>query len=1015
MQEQDTSQVKTIQDNVAMKNPYPGLRPFLQEESHLFFGRENQVSDVLEKLINNNFVAIIGNSGIGKSSFINCGILPKLYADHPGVISNEWDVITFRPANDPLLQLAKAFKEEVSSRKFNEEKKLPDSKDIKDILLTNGYQGFSELVKNFIKSSGKNLLLFIDQFEEVFRFKPESHDVTDEISLFIDILIKTAQSNDIPVFVVITMRSDYIGECSRYPLLTSAINDSQFLIPQMTRDEKKAAIVGPCKVMGGKMSESLINEILNKVGDDADQLPVMQHALMRTWDYWEENKIGKEEININHYYAIGGMETALSVHANEVFNSLPPKHKLACERCFKSLTEKGEEGRSFRRPATLQELSEIAQTNTSEIKEIVDNFRKPGVTILTPSYNMDLKEDSIIDISHESLMRIWGTLTNWMEEEYESTKQYLRIAEAAELHQSGKGALLKSPELQMATNWYHEEKPSKAWGIRHHVAYDRTIEYLLFSEKHFLRKQRLKARQQKRRLFIARLIAIVFGSGAIVAGLLVVFALKKRDEANREQAKAEKASIEATRQKENALEQQKIAEAQTLEAVKQTEIAEIQKLRALQKEHEANLSRQKAIKEQIAADSARQKAIIEEQKALKLRMFSIARSMAVKSLQEPDLVTKSLVSRQAYNFYFDNGGTGTDPDVYNALYYSVKRLKGEKFNTLSGHTDNVRAIVTTAHDKRFYSTSSDGRIFRWVETSPLKFEKTLMNEVEENVNMSMAVSSDGKWLVVGGDYNYLMLFNLSTDKKRPQKIQTGSQQTLFLSFTPDNKGIVYAGLNRKIKIWDFVDSKEIARAETKINALDIDSQGRYVVVALDNGSVVTYDLLNNFTPKVLYTESNNRAITSLKFSDSGAMLAIGNIKGGVRILNFKTGNVAASLTGHTARVNQIKFNHAGSKLATASYDHTVRIWDLDNLYNQPVILDDHKDWVWSIGFSHDDSYLFAGCRDKLVRAWIMDIHNLSTTICGADTVNRNMNAKEWETYVAEDIDMECTCKKNCND
>ncbi len=1012
---QDTSQVTESQEETKMKNPYPGLRPFLQEESHLFFGRENQVSDVLEKLINNNFIAIIGNSGIGKSSFINCGILPKLYADHPGAISSEWDVISFRPANDPLLQLAKAFTEEVNNRKLYSSDNAPVSSDVRNILSSNGFQGFSELVKNFIKSSGKNLLLFIDQFEEVFRFRPENQDVTDEISLFIDILIKTAKSKEIPVFVVITMRSDYIGECSRYPILTSAINESQFLIPQMTREEKKAAIIGPCKVMGAKISDSLINEVLNKVGDDADQLPVMQHSLMRTWNYWEENKIGKEEIGISHYNAIGGMEKALSVHANEVFNNLPSHLKVACEKCFKSLTEKGEEGRSFRRPATLKELSDIAQTSTNDIKEIVNNFRQPGVTILTPPHNVELIDETIIDISHESLMRIWSTLTNWMEEESESTKQYLKIAEAAELHQSGKGAVLKSPELQMGTNWYHSEKPTKAWGIRHHVAYDRTIEYLLFSEKYFLRKQRLKTRQQKRRLFIARLIAMVFGTGAIIAAVLVVFALKKRDEANISKQEADKQAVIA---KEKSVEALKSAE----EAQLQKSKAEMEALRALRNEKAANESRKKAEEErQFAlaqkeiANDARQKAVIEEQKALKLRMFSIARSMAVKSLQEPDLVTKSLVSRQAYNFYFDNGGTGTDPDIYNALYYSVKALKGNNFNTLSGHTDNVRAIVTNANDKRFYSTSSDGRIFRWTETSPLNFEKTVIDEFEDNVNKSMAISSNGKWLVVGGDYPYLRLFNLTNDKMRSEKIQTGSQQISFLGFTPDNKNIIYAGSNRKIKIWDFDESKEIDQPATKINALDIDPNGRYLAVALEDGTILTYDIQNNFSKKVLFTERANMAITSMKFSENGMMLAIGNIKGAVRILNFESAAIVASLTGHTARINQIRFNHADDKLATASYDHTVRIWDLENLYNKPVVLDDHKNWVWSIGFSHDDGYLFAGCVDNLVRAWIMDIHNLSQTICRADTINRNLNAKEWESYVADDIELECSCKKNCSE
>lgn len=1011
---QDTL-IENISDKkIDVSNPYPGLRPFLKEDSHLFFGRENQVGDVLSKLIENNFVAIIGKSGIGKSSFINCGILPKLYADFPGGKSKEWDVVTFRPGNDPVFQLSTALADEVerSSGKNKTDKLSADT--INEVLHSNGHKGFSDIVDNITHESGKNMLLFIDQFEEVFRFKSDSDSLIDEVHLFIEILINSIKSSKLPLYVIITMRSDYIGECSKYPLLTSVINDSQFLIPQMIREEKRAAIVGPCKVMGAEISDELVNEILNKVGDDSVQLPVMQHALMRIWNYWEENRFGNEPLSLEHYRAVGGMETALSVHANEIFNGLSAEKKNACEKCFKSLTEKGAEGRSFRRPATIGELAKIAQASVGDIKDIVDNFRKPGRTLLTPPYGKPLDNDTIVDISHESLMGIWGTLENWMEEEYESTKQYLKIAEAAEQHQLGKGALLKSPELQMSTNWYYTEKPTKAWGIRHHVAYDRTIEYLLFSEKQFLRQQRLKTKQQKRRLLIARLIAIVFGAGAIIAGVLVVFALNQKEKAHEQRLLADEQAARAE-------EQTVIALSKEQEALRQTKIAESEALRALRNERSANASRkkaeeqtEKALEQEKIANKAREKAITEEQKALKLRMFSIARSMSVKSLQEPDITTKSLVSRQAYNFYFDNGGTGTDPDIYNALYYSVKALMGDGFNNLNGHTDNVRSIVTSASSDKFYSTSSDGRILAWTPAANNTFANTEISYNEEQVNKAMDLSSDGKTLIVAGDYPYLMIYDLADSRFKPKKIQTGSRQTLFLILTPDNKQVVHVGSNRKIMLYDFESTTEIAAPEIKLNALVIDPMGQNIVAGFENGTVVAYDMKNNYAAKTLYTEPSGNSITSLQFSDNGKLLAVGTIKGRVRVLNSAQGSVITTLTGHTARVNQICFNHGGNKLATASFDHTVRIWDLDNLYNQPVVLDDHKDWVWSIAFSKDDSYLFAGCRDKLVRAWILDIHHLANTICQNSTIDRNLSTKEWETYVADDIEMQCACDKNCS-
>jgi WD40 repeat protein len=111
-------------------------------------------------------------------------------------------------------------------------------------------------------------------------------------------------------------------------------------------------------------------------------------------------------------------------------------------------------------------------------------------------------------------------------------------------------------------------------------------------------------------------------------------------------------------------------------------------------------------------------------------------------------------------------------------------------------------------------------------------------------------------------------------------------------------------------------------------------------------------------------------------------------------------------------VNQMAFNNAGNRLATASFDHTVRIWSLNHPYKQPILLEDHDDWVWSVEFSQNDRYLLAGCRDNLIRTWLLNIDKMAAMICNDDKINRNFTQEEWDKYVAEDIDYECTCNKN---
>src|SRR4030095_2020983 len=100
-----------------------------------------------------------------------------------------------------------------------------------------------------------------------------------------NLLLEAVRSKD-NIYVAITMRSDFIGECAQFPELTKLINDSHYLIPQMTREQKRAAIAGPVAVGGATVAPRLVQQLLNDLGDNTDQLPILQHALMRTWSFW---------------------------------------------------------------------------------------------------------------------------------------------------------------------------------------------------------------------------------------------------------------------------------------------------------------------------------------------------------------------------------------------------------------------------------------------------------------------------------------------------------------------------------------------------------------------------------------------------------------------------------------------------------------------------------------------------------------------------------------------------------
>src|SRR5580700_5692432 len=272
-------------------NPFPGLRCFLSEEDYLFFGRHEQTEDLLRRLRGNRLVAVVGASGSGKSSLVRAGLLPAVLGGGMAQAGSAWEIAVMRPGGSPLAHLARALCEAG----------LYDA-DAEDALchlqatLSRSRNGLIEAVRQSQGSevrgqgSGSRLLLVVDQFEELFRFHRASATSQEQAIGFVNLLLHATQQADQNVFVVLTMRSDFLGECSRFLGLAEAVNDGEFLIPRMTRDQIQEAIEGPIRVRAAEIAPRLLFRLLNDVQDNQDRLPVLQHALMRTWEVWQRSQ-----------------------------------------------------------------------------------------------------------------------------------------------------------------------------------------------------------------------------------------------------------------------------------------------------------------------------------------------------------------------------------------------------------------------------------------------------------------------------------------------------------------------------------------------------------------------------------------------------------------------------------------------------------------------------------------------------------------------------------------------------
>jgi len=499
-------------------NPFPGLRPFESDERRFFFGREGQSDELLRRLRITRFLAMVGTSGSGKSSLMRASLIPALHGGFMVDVSAHWHIAIMRPGGDPIGNLAVALNERGLFRVSAEMARYQTA--MLRAALSRISLGLIETVKHAALPVGQNLLVVVDQFEELFRFKSNAmlgHQ-GHEAAHFVQLLLEAVRQTELPIYVLLTMRSDYFGHCAQFRDLPEAINEGQYLIPRLTREQRRQAIAGPVAVAGGQITQRLVNRLLNDMGDNPDQLPILQHALMRTWDYWQAHRQNGEPLDLHHYEAIGGMATALSQHADETFAELfDERSRQIAEKIFKRLTEKGSDNPEARIPSKLKEIRAVVKADLEEVKTVIEPFRRFGRSFLMPPTKEKLDDESLIDISHESLIRNWRRLNNWVEEEALSAQIYRRLAETAVLYLDGKADLLRNPELQLALNWRAQNQPNIDWAQRYHPDFDLAISFLEESKKNRDAQAKAKRRQRIKKM-------MGWGGAMILTTLLVAAA-----------------------------------------------------------------------------------------------------------------------------------------------------------------------------------------------------------------------------------------------------------------------------------------------------------------------------------------------------------------------------------------------------------------------------------------------------------------------------------------------------------
>jgi tetratricopeptide (TPR) repeat protein/energy-coupling factor transporter ATP-binding protein EcfA2 len=448
---------------IAGNNPFIGLRPFGVADADVFFGREEQVATLLERLRDTRFLAVVGASGCGKSSLVLAGVIPALERGALGGAGSSWRVATMRPGTAPVEALANALARTQVLGEQADDPNVPRARIL--AALQRGDRGLVDVAGARLRDD-ENILIVVDQFEELFRYASTADPAAQarDAAAFVNLLLTAAAWPDLCVYVAITVRADFIGECAQFPGLPEAINDSVFLVPRLTRDELWRSIEEPVLRQGERVSPQLVSRLLADVGSDADQLPVLEHALMRTWDAWERDHAPGEPLDERHYELIGTMRGAISKHANALYDGLEPRLRPIAERLFRCLTARESDSHGIRRPTAFGAVCAITAARPADVEQLFRVYAAPGVSFLNASGPLS-NPKSTLDITHESLTRLWDRLRAWVDDEAVSGKTYRKLVDDA----TKKRAHWIDPELAVGQAWLAKNRTSinPAWAARY--------------------------------------------------------------------------------------------------------------------------------------------------------------------------------------------------------------------------------------------------------------------------------------------------------------------------------------------------------------------------------------------------------------------------------------------------------------------------------------------------------------------------------------------------------------------
>ncbi|MDP6698750.1 MAG: WD40 repeat domain-containing protein, partial [Candidatus Latescibacteria bacterium] len=424
---------------------------------------------------------------------------------------------------------------------------------------------------------------------------------------------------------------------------------------------------------------------------------------------------------------------------------------------------------------------------------------------------------------------------------------------------------------------------------------------------------------------------------------------------------------------------------------------------------------QREVAETERQNAERQQQIAVEQKrnADRLRLLSVARSLAIQATQvqprDEQRQLVALLALQAFRFNERYGGSPLESDIYNALQVANSEFGRGTHDVLRAHSAGVRAVTFAPEGNQLVSGGEDGAVYLWdisPRPDPGQSARLLLRRHGSGIR-HVRFAGSGQ-LAVGATSGRVWRWDGALDKAPQSLMGTPPKAIGALDYAPAGR-LLAAGLDGWLRVWDTdqIEAQPLASnaALGRLHGLAVSTE--YLVAGGDSGHIEVWDAMGEQqVPQRV--EVGKTSVRCLAFSPDGRRLVAGTQGGD--LLVWQSGDWQAEpqqLIGHISTITGLAFNGAGDLLASSSLDRSVRLWSVDEGTSIAIAQDD---WVWDVAFSPDDNRLASAGADRTVRLWYADVRDLARAV--ATRVERDMTEAEWKNFVGEDIPYEVTRKSS---